>query len=46
MVTFFESPKTSLTKDEWIDRLRKEAISFYSKLITKTENRKKKWMNK
>jgi hypothetical protein len=46
MVSFFESPKTSLTKDEWIDRLGKEAISFYSKLITKTENRKKKWMNK
>jgi hypothetical protein len=46
MVSFFESPKTTLTKDEWLDRLGKEAISFYSKLITKTENRKKKWMKK
>jgi hypothetical protein len=44
MVTFFESPKTSLTKAEWIDRLGKEAVSFYAKLMVKTENRKKKWM--
>jgi len=43
MANFFESPKTSLTKDEWINRLEKEAVVFYKKLITKTENRMKKW---
>jgi hypothetical protein len=46
MVSFFESPRITLSKDEWVDRLRKEAVSFYSKLIIKTENRKNKWMKK
>ena len=44
MAAFFESPTTTLTKEEWIERLKKEAVSFYSKLISKTEARKKKWM--
>jgi len=44
MVAFFESPKTSLTKDQWLDRLGKEAVSFYTKLIAKTEKRKNKWL--
>lgn len=43
MVSFLDSPKTSLTKTEWIDRLKKEAIIFYTKLIAKTEKRKSKW---
>jgi len=44
MVNFFESPRTTLTKEQWLHRLGQEAVSFYSKLITKTENRKKKWI--
>jgi hypothetical protein len=43
MVSFFESPTGTLTKEQWIERLEKEAISFYDKLLTKTLNRKKKW---
>lgn len=46
MVNFFESPYTTLTKDEWLQRLGQEAVFFYSKLVTKTENRKKKWIKK
>lgn len=44
MVSFFDSPVTSMTKQEWIDRLHSEAVVFYDKLIVKTMNRKKKWM--
>lgn len=46
MNDFFESPTTSLTKEEWIQRLEKEAVLFYGKLITKTESRMKKWIKK
>jgi hypothetical protein len=44
MVDFLESPYTTLTKEQWIQRLGQEAVSFYSKLIKKTENRKKEWI--
>ena len=43
MVDFFESPVSSMTKEEWINRLEQEAIAFYDRLITKTLARKKKW---
>ena len=44
MVKFLKSPKTTLTKSEWIERLHQEAISFYTELIRKTEIRRKEWM--
>lgn len=45
MVLFFSSPKTTLTKDEWVNKLKQEAIKFYNKLIDKTTKRKDKWVN-
>jgi hypothetical protein len=45
MLLFFSSPKTPLTKDEWVKKLKQEAIKFYDKLIVKTAKRKEKWMN-
>ena len=45
MVLFFSSPKTSLTKDEWVKKLEQEDVKFYNKLIDKTVKRKQKWMN-
>jgi hypothetical protein len=44
MISFYESPKTSMTKEEWIERLKKEAVVFYDNLVRKTEKRKKQWL--
>lgn len=44
MTSFFDSPRTTLSKEEWRSRLHTEAIIFYKKLIKKTENRMKKWI--
>lgn len=43
MVEFLKSPKTTLTKEQWLNKLQHEAIDFYSRLIKKTELRKNKW---
>lgn len=43
MAEFLKNPKTSMTKEEWLERLKSEAITFYNKLIEKTKTRKKKW---
>jgi len=43
MTEFLKSPKTTLTKEQWIDKLKEEAVQFYDRLILKTESRKKKW---
>jgi hypothetical protein len=45
MVHFLKSPKSNLTKEQWLEKLQVEAISFYNKLIEKTQARKKKWAN-
>jgi len=44
MGNFLKSPRTTLTKEQWLQRLGQEAVSFYSKLLKKTENRKKEWI--
>jgi len=43
MSEFLKSPKTNLTKEQWLEKLKEEAIIFYDKLLTKTAARKKKW---
>lgn len=43
MATFLESPTTTLTKEEWIDRLKTEAIAFYKKVQRDAEKRQKEW---
>lgn len=45
MKDFLKSPKTTMTEDEWKERLRVEAVQFYDKLIKKTNNRRLKWIN-
>ena len=45
MVSFLSSPKTNLTRTEWIKKLQQESVKFYDKLIVKTTQRKQKWMN-
>jgi len=45
MKDFLENPKSTMTKQEWIDKLKVEAIAFYDKLITKTQDRKSFWMS-
>ena len=43
MKQFLQSPKTDLSKEEWIARLKAEAIVFYDNLLKKTQDRKKFW---
>lgn len=45
MSDFLNNPKTTLTKEQWLNNLKIQAINFYDKLIKKTEARKKKWQN-
>ena len=45
MVSFLSSPKTNLSKNEWIKKLQQESVKFYDKLLVKTNQRKQKWMN-
>ena len=44
MDCFMKSPRTNLTKSEWIKNLQKESVKFYDKLILKTNQRKQKWI--
>lgn len=44
MSNFLESPKTSLTREEWENRLQQEVISFYDSLIKKTKKRQSQWL--
>jgi hypothetical protein len=43
MTEFLKSPRTPLTKDEWIIELQNRVVIFYKKLIKKTEQRMNKW---
>jgi hypothetical protein len=45
MVNFLKSPKSTLTKDEWINRLKSEAIMFYKKVQKDAEKRQKQWQD-
>ena len=43
MAKLLESPVTNMSKTEWLDRLKQEAITFYNKVQKDAENRQKKW---
>jgi hypothetical protein len=43
MVEFLKSPKTSLTKEQWLNKLKEEAILFYKKVQKDSEKRQKDW---
>lgn len=43
MAEFLKSPKTNLTKEEWLNKLKEEAISFYKKVQKDAEKRQKEW---
>lgn len=43
MVKFLESPKSTLTKDEWINKLKQEAIAFYKKVQVDAKKRESEW---
>jgi hypothetical protein len=45
MVEFLKSPKSTMTKEQWLSKLKQEAGNFYDRLISKTNSRKKKWNN-
>lgn len=43
MTKFLESPKTTLTKDEWLSKLKQEAIAFYKKVQVDAKKRELQW---
>lgn len=43
MEKFLESPKTTLTKDEWLNKLKQEAIAFYKKVQVDAKKRESEW---
>jgi hypothetical protein len=43
MVEFLKSPKSSLTKEQWLNKLKEEAILFYKKVQRDSEKRQKEW---
>lgn len=43
MAKFLESPTTTMTKDEWLSKLKEEAIQFYKKVQKDAEKRQKEW---
>ena len=43
MVQFLKSPKSNLTKDQWLNKLKEEAILFYKKVQKDAEKRQKEW---
>ena len=45
MADFVKSPKTDLTKDQWMERLKSEAITFYQKVQKDAEKRMKEWQS-
>jgi hypothetical protein len=46
MQKFLDNPKSDMTESEWREMLRSKMISFYSKLINKTQNRLDKIIHK
>lgn len=43
MAEFLKNPRTNLTKEQWIERLKKEAITFYKKVQKDAEKRQTDW---
>ena len=43
MVKFLESPQTTLTRAQWLDRLKQEAIVFYKKVQVDARKRELEW---
>jgi len=43
MVEFLKSPKTSLTKEEWLAKLKEQAIEFYKKVQRDAIKRELEW---
>jgi hypothetical protein len=45
MKKFLESPTTTMTKEQWMSRLKTEAIAFYKKVQLDAEKRQKEWID-
>lgn len=45
MAKFIKSPKTELTKSEWLARLKTEAVAFYKKVQRDAQKREHEWLN-
>jgi hypothetical protein len=45
MEKFLQSPKTTLSKKEWLKKLKQEGIQFYKKAQKQAEKRQKEWEN-
>jgi hypothetical protein len=43
MVDFLKTPKSNLSKEEWLKKLKIEAITFYKKVQRDAEKRQKEW---
>jgi hypothetical protein len=43
MVDFLNTPKSNLSEEEWMSRLKIEAIEFYKKVQRDAEKRQKEW---
>lgn len=43
MEDFYQSPKSNISKEEWLNELHQNAISFYNKLLGKTQKRIQAW---
>lgn len=43
MSEFVKSPRTDLTKEQWLERLKNEAVAFYNKVQRDAEKRQKEW---
>jgi hypothetical protein len=43
MVSFLKSPKTTMNKEQWLARLKTEAIEFYKKVQRDAEKRQQEW---
>ena len=46
MVEFLKSPRTTLTKEQWLARLKTEAIEFYKKVQRDAMKREIEWQQK
>jgi len=43
MVEFLKSPRTTMTKEQWLERLKLEAVAFYKKVQTDAAKRQQQW---
>lgn len=43
MVDFLKSPKTNLTKEQWLAKLKDEAVEFYAKVQKDAKKRQQEW---